>query len=461
MPRYEYDDGKSKKFWEIHRDGDTFTVRFGRLGTGGQTSTKVFASEDKAKKKADSLVASKVKKGYVLVGDAAAAAPEPEPDRNPQLEAAFYQNPDDPAAWTAYGEWLDSIGDARGELIELSLQDGGMFAKKRRDKRIDEITREHQGAWMGPELAKIHQRAEKEGWEGFDETLKLEWRHGFIDRLRVATWYDWQGPAPIEMLRVVLRSPASRFLRKLVIGNLLGDSGESDYSRCVLAISKAGKLPSLRHVHIGDFEQEECEISWAEVGDVSKLYPVAPNLETLRVRGAGIALGRLQHARLRRLVLETGGLPAKAARSVAAADLPELVELEVWLGDENYGAEATTDMFAPILAGDRFPKLKALGLKNGEIMNDLALALVDSPVLSRIESLDLSMGTMNDEGAQTLLDHAGKLKHLKSLDLSDNFIGDAVAKALRQALGDAVNVSGQDEADEYDGELEYYVSVGE
>ncbi len=101
MPRYEYNDGKSKKFWDIHRDGDTFTVRFGRIGTDGQTSTKVFADEEKAKKKAESLAASKVKKGYVLVDDAPAAAPEPQPDRNPELEAARHHDPEDVAAWTA------------------------------------------------------------------------------------------------------------------------------------------------------------------------------------------------------------------------------------------------------------------------------------------------------------------------------------------------------------------------
>ncbi len=458
MPRYEYDDGKSKKFWEIHLEGDTFTVRFGRLGTGGQTSTKVFASEEKARKKAESLAASKVKKGYVLVDDAPAADPEPAPDRNPELEAALCQDPDDTVAWAAYGQWLSSIDDARGELIELALGDAGS-----EHERIDAITREHQDAWMGPELAKIYRRAEKEGWEGLEDTLRLEWRYGFIDGVRVATRYDWGGPSAVEMLRAVLRSSASRFVRKVVVGNLMDDSGEANYSSYALALAKAGKRPSLRQVHIGDFEYpDECEISWAEVGDVSKLYPVAPNLESLHVCGAGIGLGKLQHARLRRLKLETGGLPGKAVRSVAAADLPELEELEVWLGDEGYGAEASVKMLAPILAGERLPKLKRLGLKNGEIMDDLARAVVDAKVLPRLERLDLSMGTMADDGAQALIDHADRLGHLEKLDLSSNFIGDSQAQALRRALGDAADVSDQNEPEDWgDDELHRYVTVGE
>ncbi len=383
--------------------------------------------------------------------------------RNPELESALHQNPDDAVAWAAYGAWLSSIGDARGELIELPLRPAmGIFGKKRAGRRIDEIVREHRAAWMGPELAEVHRRAEQAGRDDFEHVLQLDWRDGFIDRVRVATWYGWKGPSPGEILQAVLRSSASRFLRQVVVGNLLDDSGEADYGPYVQTIADAGERRSLRHVHIGDFNySEDCEISWTEVGDVSALYPVAPSLESLHLCGGSIWLGRLRHPRLRRLKLETGGLPAAAVHSLAAADLPELEELEVWLGDEGYGAEATADMFGPILAGERFPKLKTLGLKNGEIMNDLARAVVDSEILPRIESLDLSMGTMTDDGAQALLDGAGKLRHLKKLDLSDNFIGVTCARALQQALGDAVNVVQQGQPDTYDGETFYYVSVSE
>jgi len=39
-------------------------VRFGRLGTAGQSQTKTFADEAKATREAESLIAAKVKKGY-------------------------------------------------------------------------------------------------------------------------------------------------------------------------------------------------------------------------------------------------------------------------------------------------------------------------------------------------------------------------------------------------------------
>jgi predicted DNA-binding WGR domain protein len=62
---FEFVGGASKKFWEISLAGNSFTVRFGRLGTAGQSQTKTFADEAKAKRETESLIAEKVKKGYV------------------------------------------------------------------------------------------------------------------------------------------------------------------------------------------------------------------------------------------------------------------------------------------------------------------------------------------------------------------------------------------------------------
>jgi predicted DNA-binding WGR domain protein len=68
MPRYEFSEGSSNKFWEITLDGSSFTTTYGRIGTDGQTSLKEWDSDEKAKKEYDKLVAEKVKKGYTLVG---------------------------------------------------------------------------------------------------------------------------------------------------------------------------------------------------------------------------------------------------------------------------------------------------------------------------------------------------------------------------------------------------------
>ncbi|PYC64876.1 molybdate metabolism regulator [Micromonospora arborensis] len=61
---FELVGANSAKFWEVNLDGVEVTVRFGRLGTVGQTQRKTFGSEQAAAAHVDKLIAEKVKKGY-------------------------------------------------------------------------------------------------------------------------------------------------------------------------------------------------------------------------------------------------------------------------------------------------------------------------------------------------------------------------------------------------------------
>ena len=65
MPRrFEFVGGSSAKFWEINHSGKDVTVRYGRLGTEGQSQTKSFATDQKAQEHAEKTIAAKVAKGY-------------------------------------------------------------------------------------------------------------------------------------------------------------------------------------------------------------------------------------------------------------------------------------------------------------------------------------------------------------------------------------------------------------
>jgi predicted DNA-binding WGR domain protein len=65
MKRYfEFVGGNSSKFWEVSTSGNEVTVRFGRIGTGGQTQTKTLADDDAAVKHAEKMIAAKLAKGY-------------------------------------------------------------------------------------------------------------------------------------------------------------------------------------------------------------------------------------------------------------------------------------------------------------------------------------------------------------------------------------------------------------
>ncbi|WLF83741.1 DUF6493 family protein [Moraxella sp. ZY210820] len=59
-----YVDGTSAKFWQIHVDGCSHTVTFGKIGTTGQSKTKTFDDETACQKDADKLIKAKKAKGY-------------------------------------------------------------------------------------------------------------------------------------------------------------------------------------------------------------------------------------------------------------------------------------------------------------------------------------------------------------------------------------------------------------
>src|SRR5260221_14070789 len=68
MPRYEFSEGTSNKFWEINLSGKSFTTTYGKIGTSGQTTIKTWKTEAEAKKEYDKIVAEKAKKEYERAG---------------------------------------------------------------------------------------------------------------------------------------------------------------------------------------------------------------------------------------------------------------------------------------------------------------------------------------------------------------------------------------------------------
>jgi len=62
--RYELVEGNSAKFWEVSVDGASVTVRFGCIGTQGQTQTKSLADAAAAVRHRAKLIAEKTAKGY-------------------------------------------------------------------------------------------------------------------------------------------------------------------------------------------------------------------------------------------------------------------------------------------------------------------------------------------------------------------------------------------------------------
>jgi hypothetical protein len=260
----------------------------------------------------------------------------------------------------------------------------------------------------------------------------------------------------------LLDHPGAEGLKGIVVGawgEMFDEQEEA--TRVVEALVAArDRLPQLRAIFFGDITYEECEISWIQNTDVSPIFDAYPALEHFGARGAnGLRLGALRHARLRSLVVQSGGLDAAITREVTAAELPALDHLELWLGTAEYGGTTTLDDLAPILSGARFPGLTYLGLRDSEIADEVAAAVATAPVLDHLRILDLSLGTLGDEGAAALL-ASPKVARLEKLDIHHHYCSNEMVERL-QSLGIEIDASEHEEDDEDDGERYRYVSVSE
>lgn len=447
MRRFEFRDGKSNKFWEIEVDGSTVQTRHGRIGTAGRETRKPQGSAASAAKQAEREIASKLGKGYVEVDGATPAESKPEADT--PIAALEHKLIADPLAhddWLVYADALINAGDPRGELITIGValarEDGD---PKQLRAREDALLQANAEAWFGKFVSDDDWR------ECFGWTLN----NGFWGRIRLWVDYDHNGTDIPKALAHALAHPSAKFLRELVLG-LTSAEGDANYDGCIRALINHGPLPSLRELFIGDFNRDESEISWVQVGNVGPLWPLLPNLERLTLKGAGIRLGNLKSPTLRSLAIHTGGLPQAAGESLGRAELPALEHLEVWFGTTNYGGSCSAAEARGILQNPSFAKVRSLGLADADFADDIASEVAQAEPWPTLERLDLSMGTMTDAGAERILAVAKKFAGLAQIDLSRNFLSSPMCGRIRAALPNA-KIDSQKQAE---GDW-YYVSVGE
>jgi len=262
---------------------------------------------------------------------------------------------------------------------------------------------------------------------------------------------DWESELSFpELFARFLEGPGCAETPALIIGAFAGDDPSLDTSEVVqLIVAARRQLPKLRAIFLGDITSEENEISWINQTDVSPIFAAYPELEHFRVRGAtGLSFGgNLRSEKLKSLTVESGGLPATVIREIASCDFPALEHLELWLGTDEYGGDATVEDIRPFLSGERYPNLKYLGLRDSESADEIAKALQGAQILERIESLDLSLGTLGDEGGEALLANAA-LRRLAKVDLHHHYLSDAMMKKLKAALPQA-DLSDQEAEDKY------------
>ncbi|WP_176611341.1 leucine-rich repeat domain-containing protein [Actinomadura sp. WMMB 499] len=236
------------------------------------------------------------------------------------------------------------------------------------------------------------------GWTSFDAGHAFDWLLENVDTTRITHlvigWWDGPG-APGEIA------------------------------------ARADVFPRLRALYLGDIPEQE--ISWIGHGDISPIFAAFPELERLEVQGVGdLGPEPVRSESLRVLRFESGGLPAGVVRAVAAGDCHGSSTRTVARGRRvRRRRDRTRPRADP--RGERLPALRHLGLQDSVVQDDIAEAVAGAPVVARLESLSLAMGTLSDRGAEALLS-GQPLTHLRKLDLNHHFISEPLMERIRAEL---------------------------
>ena len=381
-----------------------------------------------------------------------------------ELESRILDNPDDSEAWAVYADWLAAQGSSRGRLAT---------AQRALEASADEALQAEVNALLAdPELAppllmaelETHRQAEPDASNRWQYALWrasqpiVQWRCGHIVSTRLSKVDpDNKDVRLLDLVRELVHHDSARFLHELRIGPL-GEYDEYDYRGVVEVLGEAS-LSGLHELFVAEFVQEQSEMSWSSLGDLSGVWKAAPNLRTVTVRGGEFTLGTLDLPLAKVFQVRTGGLAAANLESIAGASWPALERLELWFGSHFYGATCTIEHVRQLLETERMPQLRDLGLMNAEFSDDMVDAVVQSAVARRLKRLDLSMGTLSNQGAARLA-QAGQaaFPELTQLSIARNYVDADHVERLMTSFPEAqVDAMRQGNPDRDD----FYVTVGE
>lgn len=402
MRRYEVSDGQSHKFWEITLHGESFSVRFGRIGSEGQHRTKELESADEARAEWERLISEKVRSGYRLVhadGPDAVDRPELGVDeaRSPELEQAIEDNPLDEQRLLVYADWLQGRNDPRGELITVQHalsreKDPGEFLRYR--KAEQSLLQRFAPYFYG------------ERFKDYFHLARLQWRLGFFGVVSIDLDAVAKEADVAEVLSALFDAPSARFLHELRLqvreldlqaaGVLRALAGENRPRALVaLALGELGRRPS------------------CELGDVSSLWPANHRLRRLELSARSVELGAPRLPELERLELRSVG--AELLRAVALGEWPALGHLAL-----SFDRQSTSPAELGFLLEGRLPRLRRLGLLGApEALTDAVLPeLADSRALASLEVLDLSFSQLGGAAVGVLQQRPDRFGHLKRIVLT-------------------------------------------
>lgn len=263
------------------------------------------------------------------------------------------------------------------------------------------------------------------------------------------------------MAEEILSDPEFSELEELIIGGW-GNEFEDSCQPLLDAIAEnADRFSHITKLFVGDMDFETCEVSWIMQGDYSRIWKAMPQLKELTIKGStDLSLGEIDHDNLESLTIICGGLGTDVIEEIQGARLPNLNKLLLYIGVEDYGFDGNADTIRTLLADSNFPKLDYLGIADSEIQNELTEVVLGCKYMNQITTLDLSCGTLTDQGGALLLEKLPGFSNIKKLDVHHHYLSDDMMKKL-EALPIETDLSEQEEAEEWDGKLWYNAMLTE
>lgn len=277
--------------------------------------------------------------------------------------------------------------------------------------------------------------------------------------------YGKGGKNAETMVDDILADPEFAELDGVTVG-CWGSAYEDDCQPIIDGIiQEKEKFSHIKKLFIGDMDFEECEVSWIIQGNYSELWKAMPQLTEFTVKGStDLTLGDIDLPNLKSLEVICGGLPTDIIKSVQNAKLPNLERLVLYIGVEGYGFDGSAEDIKEMLEKSDFPKLKYLGIVDSEIQDELAEVVLNCKYMDKIETLDLSYGTLTDKGGDLIAEKIGGFPNIKKVELEHHFLSDEGIKRLEDAVkaaGKEIRIEDQMRADEYGGQIYYYAMLTE
>lgn len=354
--------------------------RGGRIGEARPRPFAPLVGEDAERKRIAELSSD----GFVEAGAANVWDFQPAPE----LEARVREDPDDPARWFDYADWL--AAHAQPELAEL----------------IREVTPAAGNAFSYQWLGDLHE------WY---RNLNKDWR-GLPRELQAVEDRE------LAELKKVLHWPLCRFLERV-------DLCFDDHEGTLPVLLDWAGLDHLRALALWTEDDYGSDLP-----DLTPLWPRGQRLRSLAVVGGSEdgCMGDLSFPDLRHLARRAQCLPEQDLESLLTADCPRLEALTIGVG--RAGSTIEAEAFAPLLSGRRFPQLRKLAIEQFDGADDFVELLAHSKLLPGLTHLSLFQSALSGRGATVLTQHASAFAHLAFFSVRETGLTEAEGADLFATL---------------------------